>query len=75
MIITKRSENVIDMEVENAVKPVIRHGVFCGRERICDIEDEIPADYFEKFLVVRFRSGLILNCRGDQVGDLSRGRQ
>jgi hypothetical protein len=75
MIIRQRAPGVIDMEVDNAVKPMARYGIFLGRNRICDVEDDVPEEFLEKHLVVRFRSGLVLNCRGDQVASLREGRQ
>ncbi len=30
---------------------------FLGRERICDIDDDVPADYRDKYVVVRFTPG------------------
>jgi len=74
MIPDKRA-TVINIEVAGAQKPMIRHGVFHGRDRVCDVEDDIQPEYLDKYVVVRFRSGLVLNCRGDQVAALRNGRQ
>lgn len=71
----QKPDRVIHIEVANAVKPLINHGIFCGRERIGDVEDDVPEDCYDKYVVVRFRSGLMLNCRGDQVSTLRKGRE
>ena len=68
-------ETVIYMEVAGAQKPLIRHGIFRGKNRICDVKDDVPPQFFEQYVMVRFHSGLMLSCLGSQVATLRRGRQ
>ena len=66
---------IINMEVPNAVKSTAHHGIFCGRDRIGNIEDDVPEAYLDKHLALRFHSGLMLNCIGRDVARLREGRE
>lgn len=69
-----RQAQNITIVVNDAGKNAGRFGVFHRRELICGLGDEIPTEYLEEQVTVRFQSGLALECLGKEVTQLALDR-
>jgi hypothetical protein len=49
------------MSQQIRLRPFAGYGVYFAGDRICDVHDDIPAEYLQKHVTVVFPSGLTLN--------------
>lgn len=49
-------------------------GVFCARQHVCGLGEDVPEEYHHRQVVVKFQSGLKLDCLGRDVARFAAGR-